>query len=528
VRRVRSLRARASLAAGIAAIAALALAMPASAAITATQITTPTGTVYSTYNGDVPTNTFAISGTTDSTAPATDKVDLQCFYGNPAVRRTVATGVPLTAGGSFSVPAANLGNIVSSECRLRAVPAGTTVNSNVYRGPLMLTDGFATSKITGGPNAGTAYDFYAWGQQPTGAADYRSIGGGGLWDSYLVNEAYAIDVDVFFFNAALWYSNMDGLGDTRSEIQVGGQDAYDSTGAYGIFSRSGACPPTCDGSRDNAGFPPLTYTFSQDTTTGNVTIHESENLVRCPTAVTYPPTHATCGSFTGTGVKVDRTMVQDHGGHVTWITDSYSSTDGQAHPLDLLYENIQYLGGSKQPNIGYQFAGQSAYAAHVKGDNVTVPARPGSVYIKNLNADDGDPTTGQASITYSVAPTQNLFLSPANSGTSSFTMHYAGTVPASGALTYRFGYVTERTTEAVVADTLEVLHSFTPCVVPKLKGKTLSQAKAALKTAYCALGKVTKAKSKTVKKGRVISSKPAKGTKPFGTLVNLKVSKGKR
>ncbi len=503
--------------------------MPASAAITTTTVTTPAGgPVYSTYNADTP-NTIALAGTTDSTATATDKVDLRCFYGSPAQNRLVQAGVPLAANGSFSVPAANLASLIATECRLRAVPAGTTFNSNVFRGPLMLTSFFSTNKIGGGPNAGTAYDFFAWGQQPTGAADYRSIGGGGLWDSYLVNESYGIDVDVFFFNAALWYSNMDGLGDTRSEIQVGGQDAYDSTGAYRIFNRSGACPPNCNGSQDNAGFPPVTYTFAQDTTTGNVTIHESESLVRCPSAVAYPPTHATCGSFVATGVKVERTMVQDHGGHVTWITDSYSSTDGQAHPLDLLYENIQYLGGSKQPNIGYQFAGQSAYAAHVKGDIVTVPARPGSVYIKNLNADDGDPTTGQASITYSIAPTQNLFLSPANSGTSSFTMHYAGTVPASGALTYRFGYVTERTTAAVVADTLEVLHSFTPCKVPKLKGKTLSQAKAALKKANCALGKVTKAKSKTVKKGRVISSKPAAGvTKPWGTLVNLKISRGKK
>jgi hypothetical protein len=526
---MRRLRRRVSLGVGIAAIAALALATPASAAITATTITTPgTSPVYSTFNGDTP-NTIALAGTTDSTAPATDKVDLRCFYGSPATSVLVQGGVSLAAGGSFSVPAANLGLIASRECRLRAVPAGSTSNSNVYRGPLMLNSYFGTSKIVGGPNAGTAFNFYLYGQQLGAAADYVSIGAGGFWDSYLFNDAYGRDATVFYANAYLWFGNMDGTGDTRSEIQVDGQNAYASSGAYFLFGRSGPCPPTCDGSRDNAGFPPVTYTFAQDPTNGNVTIHESENLVRCPTGIAYPPTHATCGAFTATGVKVDRTIVQNHNGHVVFVTDAFSSTDGAQHAIDLLYENAQYLNSSKQPNIGYQLAGQSGYAAHAAGETATVPSRPGSIYVKNLHADDGDPSTGQGAITYSVAPSQLLFLSTAASTISNFTMHYAGTVPASGALSYVFGYATEFTTAAVVADSLEILHGFTPCKVPKLKGKTLSQAKAALKTAYCALGTVKKVKSKTVKKGRVISSKPAAGvTKPWGTLVNLKISRGKK
>ncbi len=503
--------------------------MPASAAITTTTVTTPaTSPVYSTYNADTP-NTFAVAGTTDSTAPGSDKVDLRCFYGSPAQSTLVQGGVTLAAGGSFSVPAANLLTVAYRECRLRAVPAGSTSNSNAYRGPLLLTDYSATYKITGGPNAGTAYNFYIWGQQLGAADDYESLGGGGLWDSYLFDDAYGRDATVFYYNAAIPFGNMDGTGDTRSGVQVDGQNAYNSYNAYRAFNRSGPCPPTCDGSRDNAGFQPVTYTFGQDTTNGNVVIHETDNLVRCPTGIAYPPTHATCPSFTATGVKVDRTMVQNHSGHVVFITDNYSSTNGQAHTIDVLYENAQYLNASKEPNIGYLLPGQSTYAAHARDETATVLARPGTIYVKNLNADDGDPSTGQGSITYAVPPTQLAFLSQPTSNTSDFTMHYAGTVPASGALTYKFGYVTDFTTAGVVADSLEILHSFTPCKVPKLKGKTLSQAKAALKTAYCALGKVTKAKSKTVKKGRVISSKPAAGvTKPWGTLVNLKISRGKK
>ena len=67
------------------------------------------------------------------------------------------------------------------------------------------------------------------------------------------------------------------------------------------------------------------------------------------------------------------------------------------------------------------------------------------------------------------------------------------------------------------------------CVVPKVKGKKLRAAKSAIKRAHCSVGKVTKAFSARVRKGRVISQKPAPGKKlPAGSKVKLKVSKGPR
>ena len=66
------------------------------------------------------------------------------------------------------------------------------------------------------------------------------------------------------------------------------------------------------------------------------------------------------------------------------------------------------------------------------------------------------------------------------------------------------------------------------CLVPKLKGKTLGAAKAALTQAHCKTGTVTK-KFSTVKKGRVISQKPKPGTDlAAGARVNLVISKGKK
>jgi hypothetical protein len=67
------------------------------------------------------------------------------------------------------------------------------------------------------------------------------------------------------------------------------------------------------------------------------------------------------------------------------------------------------------------------------------------------------------------------------------------------------------------------------CIVPKEKGKTFRTAKQALVKAHCKVGKVKKAFSAKVKKGRVLaqSAKPGKKLAP-GAKVKLTVSKGKK
>jgi hypothetical protein len=87
------------------------------------------------------------------------------------------------------------------------------------------------------------------------------------------------------------------------------------------------------------------------------------------------------------------------------------------------------------------------------------------------------------------------------------------------------------TCKVTLTATTSVTAKFTgkACVVPKVKGKTLSAAKRALKAHFCRPGKIKHAFSKKVKKGRVISQKP----KPHSHLkhngkVSLSVSKGKQ
>jgi hypothetical protein len=64
------------------------------------------------------------------------------------------------------------------------------------------------------------------------------------------------------------------------------------------------------------------------------------------------------------------------------------------------------------------------------------------------------------------------------------------------------------------------------CVVPKLKGKKLRRAKQLLSKANCASGKITRKKAKKAKRGKVLSTKPATGTRgPKGMKVKLVVGK---
>jgi uncharacterized delta-60 repeat protein len=67
------------------------------------------------------------------------------------------------------------------------------------------------------------------------------------------------------------------------------------------------------------------------------------------------------------------------------------------------------------------------------------------------------------------------------------------------------------------------------CLVPNVKRRTVPAAKRLLHRAYCSAGRLTRAFSSSVKRGRVISQTPKAGTrKAIWARVTLKISKGKR
>jgi hypothetical protein len=67
------------------------------------------------------------------------------------------------------------------------------------------------------------------------------------------------------------------------------------------------------------------------------------------------------------------------------------------------------------------------------------------------------------------------------------------------------------------------------CVVPDLRGRTVGKASAILERSYCQRGSISKRFSRSVTRGRVISTALQRRARlPSGARVNLVVSKGKR
>jgi hypothetical protein len=575
---VRSPLTRIRLAAGAALAGALVLGglvvTPAvRAAITASQITTPSNPSFFIADQDASSQTFAIAGTTTGGNPANDKVDLRCYFGATSVK--VKGNVPLNSNGSFSVSAAGLNKLIELTCQLKAVPAGTNPSDlTPFSGPVVGVGSRETSKISGGSNNGTAYDYSVDAQQQTAAFDYASLGSCGLHNGFLYDSTYANTTITFACSGGLVRADSP-VTPTRSELQIDNANAYPPTQAYFINPSA-------------TGFPSLTDTYAVDKATGNVVIHETDPLVKCADA-TYPPSQASCATFVTTGVTDNRTITQDHDGHISWSTDVFKSTDGKAHSVDLLWdENQQFFGSSGDSSqIEYEFPGQSSFSTHNTGDSVSLPSSAGTILLRMHGAADGDTGTGRGAIVYDRPTTAAKFTS-VTTFASEFTLHQSGRVPARGSTRFRFAYVQDyqatlvatraRTASSLLRNQITVSRSgkgkvtsspggiacgkacshgyaygtkvtlrataakgskFSgwsgackgthkcklttdddvtvqakfvprPCLVPNVVGKSLQAAKVAIEKAFCSVGKVTTSASSKAK-GLVVSQKPTHG-----------------
>jgi hypothetical protein len=370
---------RPTLIAGIATIA-LWIAPQAGATVTTSNVTSPTDPTYALSDDDNP-NSITISGTSDGTTG--DHVDVYCYFGTTPFRLQAALNLAVQGDGSFS-GTGPLSNLTDTACRLHAVPAGAEPsNLTPFSGPRVATGERLSTPIGAGPNAGTIHDFYAYGQQLTAADDYDSYGSCGLCDGYLFDSNFTKTTTTWFRND--FFGSENGSV-TRSAVQVDGVNSYSSDSADGINDAAG-------------NFPPLTWNVTQNPSNGNLTITESEALVRCPDA-TFPPDATSCPSFVNTGVRVDRNITQEQDGHLVFITDHYVSTDGHDHSLSLLPFNSQFFGNSG-PDVAYKFPGESSPSTHTVNDSVSFPdSSPGAVYVSVQGATDGDTDTGQGAIVF--------------------------------------------------------------------------------------------------------------------------------
>jgi hypothetical protein len=96
----------------------------------------------------------------------------------------------------------------------------------------------------------------------------------------------------------------------------------------------------------------------------------------------------------------------------------------------------------------------------------------------------------------------------------------AGTAPGEAVVTGELGG------EAIGSQATVVLEA--QCVVPRVRGKTLAAAGAALRQGRCAVGTVKTVRSTTVAAGKVIAQRPGAGRiLAPDTKVNLTVSRGR-
>ncbi|HWO15750.1 MAG TPA: hypothetical protein VNM89_03455, partial [Solirubrobacterales bacterium] len=431
-----------------AAIGALALAPAAGAAVTSSQIISPAGPSFAIADHDAP-NTIAVSGT--SNGGDLDRVDLNCFYDVGGVRRSarLAVDVDVDGSGSFSAPAANLANIEDRVCRLRAVPAGEDPpDLTPFSGPVMAIGERETIKVSGGPNGGVTTDYYIWGQQLTVGIEYASAGSCGISDSFLYDAGFDATTTTFAC-AGYWNRANAPLGQgTRSEVQADGANAYVPAGAASINSAA-------------SGLPPLAYSYGQNPLNGDLTIEESDPIVKCSSGA-FPPDPSNCPAFSGTGVRLDRTIEQTEDGHLVTITDRFVSTDGQAHSLDLLTENDQQFGTGNGFDVAYRFPGEVSYSTHSEGDVVSFPdAEPGAVLIEVDGSPDGDPTTGRGAIVFD-RPSSPATFNYVTSSVSEFYFHQTVNVPAGGSITVRLAYVQGYTQAEVDALVQQAKDAFAP------------------------------------------------------------------
>ena len=500
-----------SVIAGACAIAALVATPSAQAAVTVSHITTPTDVTYLMYDNNNP-NTFAISGTSNGTTG--DHVDFRCYDGDSG--SLVASDVALNADGSFSIPAAPVVKTNTySVCNLHAVPAGTApADPTPYPGPRLLVGYKASSTVSSGPNDGVLFDYTLYFQQLAGGNDFDSLGSCGLDDGYLLDSNDALTTVTWWCNAALF--NAEANPATRSEVRVDGANAYPPYGAYRINSSA------------TSGFPIFTYSYGVNPHTGDAVIHEANPLVKCPDA-TYPPTNVTCATFVKTGVTDTRTITQDHNGRVVWITDVFKSTDGHSHTVDFLWNNAELFhpnGNGDSTQLEFRFPGQSRYSMHVLNDTVNLPAKPGPILVRMHGAADGDTATGQGAIVYDRPATAAKFVF-STSNHEDFTLHQIANVPAHGSTRIRWAYVQGFYAATVASLAQKATTIFRGCTVPNVTGESLAAAKATIRHAHCAVGRITHARSTTVAAGHVISSKPkAKTHVDYHAKVALVVSKG--
>jgi hypothetical protein len=374
--------------------------------------------------------TLTVSGTAVK-ENSTDRVDVVCYYGSgPSSYVMLVTGITVTNGAfntgprslKTTLPATTLSG---HTCRLRAVNHGDerVDDTSAFAGPQLAISGVGLPSESVG---GKPYDFYVNASTLTANAGWNSAGSCGPFAAPLDGSFGSPTNLAINCAGSLLGSDVPAPGrGHRSEVQVDGQDAYDAASAQAVMGNL-------------TNFPPLTATVDSDPNDNLVTSQSTEGWVTCPGVVIYPPTASTCRHFAPAGVQLQRNASTSDGGQVVTMTDTWSSTDGIAHRLDLLYDDVVGLPTSGAQR-GYEFPGQSSFSAYGQGATLPGPsAVPGSILMRtNSAAPDGTTSESVGAITFSTPPSGYAFVSNGE-----LEEHTAVNVPASGGVSLTYIYST--------------------------------------------------------------------------------------
>ena len=420
-------------AAAISVLVTFAFVASAQATITTSNVTTPADGAMLVQNRDAnPTQTFTVSGTTNGISG--DRFDIDCYNGNTATARYEGpgnSGIALTSA-DFSVTSVPQSDFAGDSCLLLAVPHGTTPSlGSGYTGPRVGFSEFTTSGYK--TSDGALYDYYFDDATPEANNGSDSIDDCGPF-AYLVDGTTSMNKSPYLINCGGNFYNSPNALDTsadlgRSEIQIDAQNAYGSDSADNLFAGSDALP----------GFPALTVSLdSFDISTGNAQTTESEPLVTCTPDDSYAATSSTCSAFASTGVSLKRVTSYSNSGRVATVTDTYSSTDGEAHSLDLEYET-----DLQNSTSGWQLPGQPSPTTPSNGATGAAPSTaPGTVYGIYDVGSTPSLSNPVGALTFATPYNSVTFYNTLWTGENSALFDYQRMVPAGGSTSIMWSYAT--------------------------------------------------------------------------------------
>jgi hypothetical protein len=434
----------------------------ASAAPTATQITTPSTTHFVMIDKEHP-GVFHVAGTTSG---GTGNIDLVCYGASKTP--VIAGNVPV-ANGAFGIDIPLDSNLIAALtgsppfCMLRAVPAGT-LPPGAPDQPSTWSGVFIGFGEAGDTQVGlgyeptsrdASYDYFV-GQAQSGAYnDYYSSAGCALCDTWLfVPGSLTVSNAIWWSNSSLGPSAQSPAA-SRAFVRIDGADAYTARSAY----NQGVSHLLVD----NSGFPAVTKTYEVNQANGDLTVDEKAPYTWCAEdRAVFPPTGVSCSTFADTGVAFEREIEQTHSGQMVTIVDHWKSADGKTHDLDAIYDDQAWSGNSAmvghEGRLNFSWT-PDGFTTYKKNTQMPLPSSvPASVFVKTdaTVGVGGDNKNPWGAMTYGSMPSEVKVVQMSDTTTkvNDWSSRYRRTIPAGGEITIVTAY-----TDALALPDVDILEA---------------------------------------------------------------------